>query len=120
MKKWLLYACEDQYCGLHGIEDYCVIEAPDNWDEDHVYSEYIPEMSECVMQSYGNILENLVNREDYNSEEEYWEALNDAIKENINGYVAQVRDDIKESSEELDEILCQLGVESFSKKYCII
>lgn len=119
MKKWLLYACENQYGGLHGIEDYTVIETPDDWDEDFIYSEYIPEMSEQVMESYGNIMDDLVNREDCDSEEEYDDALSYAIQENICGYVAQVRDDVKESAEKLDRILCRLGHKLFREKYCV-
>lgn len=119
MKKWLVYACENQYGGLHGIEDYTVIEAPDDWDEDFIYSEYIPEMSEQVMESYGDIMDDLVNREDCDSEEEYWDALGDAIRENTCGYVAQVRDDVKESAEKLDRILCRLGHELFREEYCV-
>lgn len=119
MKKWLVYACEGYFGGLHGIEDYTVIEVPDDWTEDFIYSEYVPEMSERLMESYGDIYDSLADREDYNSEEEYCEALEDAICENIDGYVAQIRDDVKESTEELDKILCYEGHNYFREKYCV-
>lgn len=76
-------------------------------------------MSEQVMEFYGNIMDDLVDREECDSEEEYLDALEDAIRENTCGYVAQVRDDVKESAEALDKILCQLGHELFREEYCI-
>lgn len=119
MKRYLLHAYENIYGGLHGIEDYTVVDIPDDWDEDYVYEQYIPEMSEQVMYSFGDIIDSLADPEDYDSEEEFERDLSFAITENTGGYVAQVRDNVEESTEELDEILCRLGAKLFCEKYCV-
>lgn len=110
MKRYLIYACENFYQGLHGIEDYRIEEFPDDFTEDKIYSEYVPQMSIDLMYSYSRIIP-----EDISEEE-----ADEFIQENINGYVRQVSEDFDEiPTTQLDAILCKLGVEEFERIYCV-
>lgn len=119
MKRYFIYACERMYGGLHGMEDYGVFDFDDSWTEDEIYKEYVCEMSFDVMNSYGAITEDLVDRDDYDNEDEYWEAYEEAMWENVDGYVVRIRDDVALSTGELNKIACNLGPEMFKEEYCI-
>lgn len=110
MKRYLIYACENFYQGLHGIEDYCIERFPDDFTEDKIYSEYVPEMSINLMYSYSGIIP-----EDIEEEE-----LDEFIQENISGYVRQVSEDFDEiPTAQLDDILFKLGAKEFERIYCV-
>ena len=110
MKRYLIYACENIYQGLYGIEDYCIERFSDDFTEDKIYSEYVPGMSIDLMYSYSNIIP-----EDMSEEE-----LNEFIQENISGYVRQISEDFDNiPTAQLDNILCKLGVKEFERIYCV-
>lgn len=110
MKRYLIYACENIYQGLYGIEDYCIERFSDDFTEDKIYSEYVPEMSIDLMYSYNNIIP-----EDMSEEE-----LDEFIQENISGYVRQISEDFDEiPTAQLDDILFELGVKEFERIYCV-
>lgn len=118
MKRYFVYACEQTYGGLHGIDNYGVFDFDDSWTEDEIYKEYVCEMSFEIMNSYSNIIDSLVDRNDYEDEEEYYSAIEEAMWENVDGYVVKIRDDVMLSTKELDEECCRLGPELFKKEYC--
>ena len=70
MKRYLIYACENFYQGLHGIEDYCIERFPDDFTEDKIYSEYVPEMSIDLMYSYNGIIPEDISEEEVDDEVE--------------------------------------------------
>lgn len=74
-------------------------------------------MSLELMQSYD--IDFGVEREDYNSDEEYDDALSEAMYENVDGYCKLIRDDVTLSTRELDEECYKLGEELFVEKYCV-
>lgn len=112
-----IYACEQTYGGYHGIEDYCVEEFDDFWTIEDIYAEYVTEMSYQVMESY-DTLDNL-DPADYDSEEEYWEAYEEARSENVDGYVAPIRNDVTMSTKKLNTEASRLGPRLFREKYCV-
>ena len=117
MKRWFLYACEQNYGGWHGINDMRVDEFDDEVTEEDIYKDYIIEMSLELMQSYD--IDFGIEREDYDSDEEYDDALSEAMYENVDGYCKLIRDDVTLSTRELDEECCKLGEELFVEKYCV-
>ena len=112
-----IYACEQRYGGYHGIEDYCVEEFDNSWNLDDIYDEYVTEMSYQIMESY-NTLDD-IDPDDYDSEEEYWEAYIDAQNENVDGYVIPIKDDVTMSIKELNDEACRLGASLFREEYCV-
>ena len=110
MKRYLIYACENTYQGLYGIEDYCIERFSDDFTEDKIYSEYVPGMSIDLMYSYNSIIP-----EDMSEEE-----LDEFIQENISGYVRQISEDFDNiPTAQLDDILSGLGVKEFERIYCV-
>lgn len=126
MKRVFIYACEGRYGGYHGIEDFLVEEFTDKYfdkfeTEDkflsEIFSDYVPDMSFSLMESYDTIP---VDREDYDDEENYWEDYNIEMEQNVDGYVVLIREDINLSTKELNELAGQLGPDWFREKYCKI
>lgn len=118
MKRYFVYACEQMYGGLHGMNNFGVVEVEDSATEDDVYQDYVVEMSFEVMNSYEEITDSLVDRDDFDDEDEYYEAYEEAMWENVDGYVAKIRDDVMLSTRELDKRACELGEEEFRTQYC--
>lgn len=121
MKRYFVYACEQIYGGLHGIEDFGVFEFDNSWTEEEIYREYVCEMSRGVMESYGDIMEDLedsLDRDDYDSEDEYYDAFEGIIEENIDGYVVKIKDNVELSIGNLNKEACRLGADLFKKAYC--
>ena len=119
MKRYFIYACEQMYGGYHGMYTSGVFEFNDSWTEDEIYKEYVCQMSFEVMETYGEIIENLIDRDEYDDEEEYYEALDEAMWENVDGYALKIRDDVTLSTAELDRLSSELGEDLFVKRYCI-
>lgn len=118
MKRYFVYACEQMYGGYHGMNNFGVFEFDDSITEEEIYRDYVCEMSFEVMNSYEEITENLVNQDDYDNEDEYWEAYEEAMWENVDGYVAKIKDNVTLSTKELDKLCCELGEEEFRDRYC--
>ena len=100
-----IYACEDMYHGLHGIEDIGVVEVATIQEAD----DWGREMSEGVLESFG--------MEDEYEDEGNW--YND-IGEALEWYVYHINEDVAKdiSTEELDRIANSLGREVFIKEFC--
>lgn len=119
MKRYFVYACESMYGGHHGMNSMGVYDVEDWQTKEDVYQEYVPCMSFDVMQSYHIIMEDLVDRDSFDNEDEYYEALEEAMNENVDGYVVQIRDDVTLSTVELDNICNTIGEEEFIEEYCV-
>ena len=97
---------EGRYQGLHGIEDIGLFELSGNLSVAEIVrecNEYCSPMVLDLIDSYGL-------QEDEEDEECYdggwWVCY-------------KVRDDVKLSEKELDELLCSWGFEMFADEYCI-
>lgn len=104
--RFVIYAYESTYCGLHGIYDICVTEA-DSLDEVDDIGET---MAYEVIDSYSHLF--VSEEEDCDEDEEYeatspeWEYARILPKwDNI-------------PTEELDAEAAELGYEEFVNKYC--
>lgn len=104
--RFVIYAYESTYCGLHGIYDICVTEA-DSLDEIDDIGET---MAYEVIDSYSHLFAD--DEEDCDEDEEYeatspeWEYARILPKwDNI-------------PTEELDAEAAELGYEEFVNKYC--
>ena len=105
--RFVIYAYESTYCGLHGIYDICVTEA-DSLDEVDDIGET---MAYEVIDSYSHLFAN-DDVYDYNEDDDYevaspeWEYTRILPKwDNI-------------STEALDAKAAELGYEEFVNKYC--
>lgn len=105
--KVFIYACEDMYRGLHGIEDMRVVEVDSIEEAD----EYGMEMSTGVIESYDTLADY-----EYEDDEDYEEALLDARE----WYVYPIDEEKAKnlSIDELNRLVCKLGHESFVDDYC--
>lgn len=104
----LIYACEQTYHGLHGIEDMTVVEVDSIEEAD----EYGIEMSERLIESY----DTLIDFDDYDDDEAYGEALSEARE----WYIYSIDEEKAKgkSTEELDKIASKWGSDLFIKEYC--
>lgn len=106
-----IYACEDLYAGLHGINSYGVVEITNLSEID----EYGREWSTEVIESYGCF-------DDYYTEEEIEELDDDDIEdcyaEHRQWSAWKIRDDVTESTKDLDAIAARIGDEAFVEEYC--
>ena len=103
MQRVFIYACENSYGGLHGIEDMTVTEVSDL----KVADEIGRDMSLGVIESYGLA-------EEYEEEDE----VEYDTDENTCWEIYKIKDGICISTSELDAECCNLGKEGFIEEYC--
>lgn len=103
-----VYACEDMYHGLHGIEDMRVVEVSSMEEAD----QYGMEMSADVIESY----DTLADYDEYEDEEAYEEAFLEAREWYVYSIDEEKAKDI--STDKLNKLACSLGHEYFVKEYC--
>ena len=113
--KVFIYACEGIYGGYHGIEDFTVEEFEDDENLDDIWRDWVPEMSYDLMDSYDTIQ---LDPDDYENDEEFWEAMEEERNANVDGYVIPIKADVTLSVDELKKIAFQLGADSFKEEYC--
>lgn len=103
-----IYACEDTYHGLHGIEDMRVAEVSSREEAD----EYGKEMSGEVNETYDTL------GDFYDDDDE--EAYEEAFLEAREWYVYHINEEKAKdiSIGELNKLACNLGHELFIKDYC--
>lgn len=106
------YAYEGMYQGLHGIEAKCVMEVSDNIEDaiDEI-CEWGSVESEELIFSYG--LE-----DDYLDEDEEGGDITESTYYCDRGWYAHKIKDTNLSVHELDEKLCELGMNLFIEEYC--
>lgn len=117
-----IYACENIYGGLHGINNLDVCEVKD-LDE---ANEIGMDMSIEVCESYDDVLNQLEEDadcavgEENRDTDEWCEAYNQALCENLNWYCEEINEEVAGSisTEELGRIACNLGDEEFVERYC--
>ena len=116
--KYFIYAAEGMYQGLHGMEDYCLI---DTDDFDIVVGE-AEGMSISVMEDYSSIMEDLedtaakVYERDSEEYEDYLDAL---IRENMYYIIYALSDEYADiTEEEVHNKVNQLGIDEFIETYC--
>lgn len=103
-----IYACEDMYHGLHGIEDMRVVEVESIEEAD----EYGMEMSGDVIETY----DTLGDFDEFEDEEAYEEAFLEARE----WYVYPIDEEKAKglSTRELDKLASEWGSDYFIKEYC--
>ena len=119
--KIFIYACENFYGGLHGIEDYYI-------DEFETYNRRIisdigMKLSQDVIEKYINVDEDYLDyngAEDFDSEDDYYEAYSEAVNEHIEWYDYKIKDEFNDIPiKDLEEIVATVtGPQSFIKEYC--
>ena len=109
MKKYLIYACEEMYHGLHGIEDMTIIET----DDLAVANAIGQEMSRDLITSYGlesdyldSAMEELgYDEEDFDADldvnEKVWNLAEEMISENLSWQIFEIRKETNESTNTL-------------------
>ena len=116
--KYFIYAAENMYQGLHGIEDYRLI---DTDDYDTAVAEAI-DMSISVMESYSSIMEDFEDTAAKVYEidsEEYDYYLDELMQENIYYIIYTLKDEYKDMDEEnVYDKVNQLGIDEFVETYC--
>lgn len=105
-----IYACEDMYHGLHGIEDMRVVEVSSIEEAD----EYGMEMSGELIETY----DTLSDFDEYGDDDE--EAYEEAFLEAREWYVYPIDEEKAKgkSTEELGKIASEWGSDWFIKEYC--
>ena len=99
--KVFIYAYEDYYGGLHGINDMCVCDV----DSLNEIDKRGACMAQEVVDSYSYLFEDECDDEDDDSISLCWEAY-------------KIKDDVTLSINELDKICNKLGNKLFIEEYC--
>lgn len=112
-----VHAYDGVYGGLHGMNEKAVIEVAK--EEEAV--EIAEEMSMMVIENYDDIYNTFVDEADFNGldneSDEWYEYIEDQIKEDIDYEVYKVKENNK-SLEELNDLFLN-DSDDFIKKYCI-
>lgn len=109
MERYIVYAYENCYGGLHGMYDIDIIEG--EYEEVESLAE---EMSYKVMDDYNCI-------EDYLEENDNDEYPIEAVRaENVAYEIFQVRNDILLTTDELHEKIAKENIDTIRAKYCYI
>ena len=87
----------------------------DNEKVDDIWRDWVPEMSYDLMDSYDTIQ---LDPDDYENDEEFWEAMEEERNANVDGYVIPIKADVTLSVDGLKKIAFQLGADSFQEEYC--
>ena len=115
MKKYAIYACDNTYGGLHGYENYAIVDCTDQKEAEMAGAE----MSRDVIIDFGLIndeMESYINSEDYDEEESY-EYEDELIGEDIAYEIYEIVDAKGLSDKELENEFYN-DKEDFVKKYC--
>ena len=115
---YAIHAYENIYGGLHGIEEYEVIEAETLKEAD----EYAYDLSCEVINSYADVMDNIIEDAesyDYETDEEYDEFIEEAINEDIAFEIHPISIETNKSLEELTNEYFN-NPDDFIKEYCNI
>lgn len=131
MKRYCIYAAEQQYGGLHGINYYGVIEAKNKEEAE----DYARERSFEVMSDYSDIIDTIEENAKYQAscdyeygsdewEEAYEENREQELNDNLDYYAKEISKEKNEgkgyiiSLDILDNMYWN-NPEEFEEKYCI-
>lgn len=113
MARYFIWAAEQMYEGLHGIETRRVVENLSYEDACNWANEMSIEVIESYCEEeYRDRVDDEVNRDDYDTEDEYWDAfderLGDLKCENTYYIVTEVDEEKASniSTQELDNMFC--------------
>lgn len=106
---YAVIACEQMYEGLHGMVSYFVIEGTEKDAEEAAIDE-----SYYIMESYSSIMEDSTSGAD----EEYTNALNELMKENLQYEIYPIVKETNLSLEQLDNLFNN-NPDDFLREYCI-
>ena len=131
MKRYCIYAAEQQYGGLHGMNYYGVIEAKNQEEAE----DYARERSFEVMNDYGDIMETIEENAKYWASQDYeegtdeWEkAYNENIEQERNDNLDYYAKEISKEKNEGQGYIVSLDIldnmywnnpDEFEEKYCI-
>lgn len=99
----IICACEQQYQGLHGMNDVQVLELEEN--ELEIANECGRELSEQVISSYGYLLDGHSDNEDTTEENDDWWEDGDGTE----WYIYRQKDDSNLTLEEVEEMIKSYG-----------
>ena len=106
MKTYLIYADESQYCGLHGMYDWDIVECADEEEANEIGTE----MSYNVITSYSSLIDSFeqeakeqllsegVSREDPNWEDMISDCMEEFIDEDIQYRIFELKPDFDYSA----------------------
>ena len=106
MKTYLIYADESQYCGLHGMYDWDIVECADEEEANEIGTE----MSYNVITSYSSLIDSFeqeakeqllsegVSREDPNWEDMISDYIEEFIDEDIQYRIFELKPDFDYSA----------------------
>lgn len=122
-----IYACDNMYGGLHGIDDYGIFEVADMREADTIGEQ----LSRDVIESYGQIMSSIEEDCAYyagldgfeEGSSEWEETMEQLISEDLNWFVREIDEDLANgmTKEELETEAFNLsfaGSEEFVKRYC--
>ena len=122
-----IYACDNMYGGLHGINYFGIFEVADMREADEIGEQ----LSREVIESYGQIMESIEEDCAYYAEldgfeegsSEWEETMDQLISEDLNWSVYEIDEDrVNGMTEKELELLAYdlglVGFEGFVKRYC--
>jgi len=115
MQKYAIYAYDNTYGGLHGYENYAIVDCKDQKEAEMTGAE----MSRDVINDFGLVddeMEAYINSEDYDEEASY-DYENELIEEDIAYEIYEVVDTKSLSDKELESKFYN-DKEEFIKDYC--
>ena len=114
--KYFIYAAENMYQGLYGMEDYCFIDT-DDYDIAVCEAEGL---SMSVIENYFmEELEDTAAEMYERDSKEYNEYLDELIRENIYFIIYVLQDEYEDMTEkEVHDKVNQLGIAEFIETYC--
>lgn len=128
MERFAVYAAEQKYGGLHGMCTYEVIEAKNKKEAE----EYAYELSYDIMESYGNIMEEIEEEAKYymsmeDSEEDsadyndiFWSYVSEIRDENVEYVVRKIDEEIaKGYSTAMLDNLYNKSPDNFEIEFCL-
>ena len=115
---FIIHAYENIYGGLHGIEDFAIIEAED----EKIVQEYGYDLSCEVIDGYSDIRKSFEEDAEAEGIEEgtdEWESyIEDLIDDDVCFDYWQIKETDK-TTEELDTLVFNIGLKDFVNKYCV-
>lgn len=102
-----IYSFENSYEGLHGIENYCVCDV-----------NTLEEAQEIGHEMAWQVFEDFISYDDYLDENGDIDC--EKVNEELSWIIYKIKDDIRLSENELNEIVRATGADSFINDYCSV
>lgn len=116
--KLFIYSYENIYRGRHGIADFDIADVDEDCKAAYIWENYIVPASIELMEGYNfEVFKFGLEPEDFNTDEEFYEALAEVQLKNVAGEIYKIKD-TELSNLELCELAYDLGAEAFIEEYC--